>query len=145
MHTHAVSLFNYEVCPPLLLFFFFFLMIRRPPRSTLFPYTTLFRSLSDSCRSVPFARSKSSKARFARGRRLHRSPGRWRVEPRILLFQHTLREWLHQQREFARQLDRTRRTGRAGVDQLLVQRAESRADQFPAPKAKPGIYSRRRN
>src|SRR3989441_11371976 len=27
------------------LFFFFFLMIRRPPRSTLFPYTTLFRSL----------------------------------------------------------------------------------------------------
>src|SRR5258708_29929122 len=28
-----------------LLFLFFFLMIRRPPRSTLFPYTTLFRSL----------------------------------------------------------------------------------------------------
>src|SRR3990170_7916234 len=28
----------------ILLFFFFFLMIRRPPRSTLFPYTTLFRS-----------------------------------------------------------------------------------------------------
>src|SRR5260221_8685401 len=27
-----------------LIFFFFFLMIRRPPRSTLFPYTTLFRS-----------------------------------------------------------------------------------------------------
>src|SRR2546422_4387405 len=27
------------------LFIFFFLMIRRPPRSTLFPYTTLFRSL----------------------------------------------------------------------------------------------------
>src|SRR5258708_11242812 len=27
-------------------FFFFFLMIRRPPRSTLFPYTTLFRSLA---------------------------------------------------------------------------------------------------
>src|SRR3712207_8639403 len=26
---------------------FFFLMIRRPPRSTLFPYTTLFRSLDD--------------------------------------------------------------------------------------------------
>src|SRR2546423_5333689 len=34
-------------------FFFFFLMIRRPPRSTLFPYTTLFRSAirrSDRCR-----------------------------------------------------------------------------------------------
>src|SRR5256885_11088656 len=27
--------------------FFFFLMIRRPPRSTLFPYTTLFRSLCE--------------------------------------------------------------------------------------------------
>src|SRR3712207_8690253 len=31
--------------------FFFFLMIRRPPRSTLFPYTTLFRSRS--IRRVP--------------------------------------------------------------------------------------------
>src|SRR3989440_4856673 len=35
--------------PPL--FFFFFLMIRRPPRSTLFPYTTLFRS----CRMFGFS------------------------------------------------------------------------------------------
>src|SRR2546422_1622680 len=37
-------------------FFFFFLMIRRPPRSTLFPYTTLFRSVLDrriSYRSMP--------------------------------------------------------------------------------------------
>src|SRR3989339_1399877 len=33
-------------CPRLSLCFFFFLMIRRPPRSTLFPYTTLFRSCS---------------------------------------------------------------------------------------------------
>src|SRR5258708_25250461 len=32
------------------LFFFFFLMIRRPPRSTLFPYTTLFRSLGCAAR-----------------------------------------------------------------------------------------------
>src|SRR5438034_11818100 len=30
----------------IIFFFFFFLMIRRPPRSTLFPYTTLFRSRS---------------------------------------------------------------------------------------------------
>src|SRR5438876_3625974 len=29
--------------------FFFFLMIRRPPRSTLFPYTTLFRSPRNGC------------------------------------------------------------------------------------------------
>src|SRR5262245_64440093 len=38
---------HYLILPcllPPLLSFFFFLMIRRPPRSTLFPYTTLFRS-----------------------------------------------------------------------------------------------------
>src|SRR2546430_14308769 len=34
---------SYVFLPPSTLFFFF-LMIRRPPRSTLFPYTTLFRS-----------------------------------------------------------------------------------------------------
>src|SRR2546426_9287782 len=33
----------------LFLYFFFFLMIRRPPRSTLFPYTTLFRSSMARC------------------------------------------------------------------------------------------------
>src|SRR5258705_13487702 len=36
--------FAYYVLANNLVFFFFFLMIRRPPRSTLFPYTTLFRS-----------------------------------------------------------------------------------------------------
>src|SRR5258707_3488293 len=37
--------------------FFFFLMIRRPPRSTLFPYTTLFRSKSqEDLRGVDCAR-----------------------------------------------------------------------------------------
>src|SRR3712207_8482075 len=37
---------------------FFFLMIRRPPRSTLFPYTTLFRSLKSSrrTRNIAFPR-----------------------------------------------------------------------------------------
>src|SRR3989454_8447137 len=45
---------------PLSLFFFFFLMIRRPPRSTLFPYTTLFRSVID---------------RRFHGRELHRDLG----------------------------------------------------------------------
>src|SRR5256885_3415335 len=33
--------------PFFMIFLFFFLMIRRPPRSTLFPYTTLFRSVLD--------------------------------------------------------------------------------------------------
>src|SRR2546430_7687750 len=34
-----------------LFLFFFFLMIRRPPRSTLFPYTTLFRSSDDTVKA----------------------------------------------------------------------------------------------
>src|SRR2546426_653651 len=36
---------SYCLIVTLLSLFFFFLMIRRPPRSTLFPYTTLFRSV----------------------------------------------------------------------------------------------------
>src|SRR5262252_10328410 len=40
--SSVISLFYYFP-----FFFFFFLMIRRPPRSTLFPYTTLFRSTLD--------------------------------------------------------------------------------------------------
>src|SRR6476660_10364313 len=46
----------------LVFFFFFFLMIRRPPRSTLFPYTTLFRSAprrcARSCRGSRAARAR---------------------------------------------------------------------------------------
>src|SRR6266568_8306898 len=34
-------MYSFNIC--FFFFFFFFLMIRRPPRSTLFPYTTLFR------------------------------------------------------------------------------------------------------
>src|SRR4029078_13731697 len=46
--THSSRTYTYPVTCQIFiaLFFFFFLMIRRPPRSTLFPYTTLFRSLS---------------------------------------------------------------------------------------------------
>src|SRR5690348_18479589 len=42
MTIHLQHLNNFD--PSYFVFFFFFLMIRRPPRSTLFPYTTLFRS-----------------------------------------------------------------------------------------------------
>src|SRR5229473_5500455 len=39
---------GFAFCDSVFSFFvFFFLMIRRPPRSTLFPYTTLFRSIGD--------------------------------------------------------------------------------------------------
>src|SRR5437870_8909063 len=41
--THPLSLI--PSLPDFILLFFFFLMLRRPPRSTLFPYTTLFRSI----------------------------------------------------------------------------------------------------
>src|SRR5438045_9212744 len=47
-------------------FLFFFLMLRRPPRSTLFPYTTLFRSPGDR------TRARTQPARGARSARLRR-------------------------------------------------------------------------
>src|SRR3712207_8983324 len=46
------------------MFIFFFLMIRRPPRSTLFPYTTLFRS--HRCARVPKPVPDDGQARHAR-------------------------------------------------------------------------------
>src|SRR5260370_39832958 len=47
-HTYVLRILYARRLSMLLSYFFFFLMIRRPPRSTLFPYTTLFRSSSDS-------------------------------------------------------------------------------------------------
>src|SRR2546429_7100647 len=44
-------------------FFFFFLMIRRPPRSTLFPYTTLFRSPETAFPRCPMIQKSSSSSR----------------------------------------------------------------------------------
>src|SRR5687768_18440872 len=49
-------------------FYFFFLMIRRPPRSTLFPYTTLFRS----CQAAGNDPERFPVARVKRERELHR-------------------------------------------------------------------------
>src|SRR3712207_6859174 len=68
---------------------FFFLMIRRPPRSTLFPYTTLFRS--SACRPAPArcapARTAGAARRPARRatppcrcRPCARPPAPWRSE-----------------------------------------------------------------
>src|SRR2546429_4852188 len=44
---------SYSLSLPDSILFFFFLMIRRPPRSTLFPYTTLFRSVME-CKWLDF-------------------------------------------------------------------------------------------
>src|SRR6266550_5213922 len=51
-------------CLLFIFFFFFFLMIRRPPRSTLFPYTTLFRSSPTraACRGRRCRRARRSAA-----------------------------------------------------------------------------------
>src|SRR5689334_23650526 len=46
---YIYTLLHFSYCLILIFFFFFFLMIRRPPRSTLFPYTTLFRSQCRQC------------------------------------------------------------------------------------------------
>src|SRR5437660_8161426 len=58
--------------PQSVLFFdislFFFLMTRRPPRSTLFPYTTLFRSLRAARRGFVLHHSHQHRASHARNR-----------------------------------------------------------------------------
>src|SRR6266508_2287755 len=58
------------------LFFFFFLMIRRPPRSTLFPYTTLFRSVctvSWPITTAPPSRTRTTKMVLASPAQTHHS------------------------------------------------------------------------
>src|SRR6478672_12895074 len=59
-------------------FVFFFLMIRRPPRSTLFPYTTLFRSRRWTCRrgrrrTQPCSARRPNRSRRRSARRPPRS------------------------------------------------------------------------
>src|SRR5690606_41307856 len=63
--------FVYFICPLslLLTFSFFFLLIRRPPRSTLFPYTTLFRSQSRVAQAQGDCRDNG--ARSAKGTIAH--------------------------------------------------------------------------
>src|SRR5690348_18302602 len=57
MYLHYVICF-FHYSNFILFIFFFFLMIRRPPRSTLFPYTTLFRS-------IPSRRKKIASCSFS--------------------------------------------------------------------------------
>src|SRR6266851_5185689 len=63
MLYYSLTFFFFLCCSYLVffVFFFFFLMIRRPPRSTLFPYTTLFRSRWDARRG----RGESMRASLA--------------------------------------------------------------------------------
>src|SRR5499427_7123412 len=57
----------------LYLLFFFFLMIRRPPRSTLFPYTTLFRSHPGGLQELELPRQRGDQPRGELG--LEHLPG----------------------------------------------------------------------
>src|SRR3712207_8823262 len=67
--------------------FFFFLMMRRPPRSTLFPYTTLFRSWRRRASGGPARDRAHRRARGADAGQVHRAqhlPGTylWRADGR---------------------------------------------------------------
>src|SRR5436190_10329643 len=65
--------------PASIIFFFFFLLLRRPPRSTLFPYTTLFRSQAHHGRRLADHVHERQRDRLARrgsdGARVRGPPG----------------------------------------------------------------------
>src|SRR5436305_11041422 len=77
-------LFTFYLCS--LYFLFFFLMIRRPPRSTLFPYTTLFRSQHGKAErgsvDVPQNRKRTRGAAGPPGRAALGPQGRGCMNPR---------------------------------------------------------------
>src|SRR5438477_10526981 len=104
--------------------YFFFLMIRRPPRSTLFPYTTLFRS---------DAREGSARHRARGARRLrprigsaqverHRASRRRRREDRRLAARDPF------QRNHGHVFQEARRDLAAGRREVLPRRAVDRSD-----------------
>src|SRR2546430_5427149 len=66
--SYINTIYFYTTIVPLF-FFFFFLMIRRPPRSTLFPYTTLFRSNPAGVRRHPDAPGQEGDKRREQQRR----------------------------------------------------------------------------
>src|SRR5437773_12532561 len=74
---YHLECFFYTSLPHFFLPFFFFLMIRRPPRSTLFPYTTLFRSISvrpdRGARRQPQGRARPCGCRDRKSTRLNSS------------------------------------------------------------------------
>src|SRR2546430_3078359 len=94
-----------------MIFFFFFLMIRRPPRSTLFPYTTLFRS-------------RRGRGHDGRGRRLPGSEHDER-DPALRVRRRAARRYRQPGRRGARRLHR-RRAGERARRVRHRQRAEAR-------------------
>src|SRR2546426_9695702 len=72
-HSFVLLFIIWRLCQSLY-HFFFFLMIRRPPRSTLFPYTTLFRSIS-RCAAAPSVVSSSRPEVITSSRPTYVRPG----------------------------------------------------------------------
>src|SRR5207249_11646748 len=76
-NDHSCNDLSHSTCCSFSVFcllFFFFLMLPRPPRSTLFPYTTLFRSHPEGVRRDPRAGQRGSGQ--PQGRRVVRRHGR---------------------------------------------------------------------
>src|SRR2546429_6954799 len=83
---------------------FFFLMIRRPPRSTLFPYTTLFRSRGQHARECPpCLRREPSPAGHRSEEHTSELQSLLHLVCRLLLEK---KKCLHEDRPLERQLDR---------------------------------------
>src|SRR5215813_14592682 len=74
MYISPISILDISSLFYIIFFSFFFLMIRRPPRSTLFPYTTLFRSPPpDSARPGTRATCRTSTGGDRKSTRLNSS------------------------------------------------------------------------
>src|SRR6266487_3002957 len=116
-------------------FFFFFLMIRRPPRSTLFPYTTLFRSGVQAVHP-PRRAAAPRRAVLRRARSADRPAG---ARPRALPTGHG--------GILADDVSRAARADRAGVDggDRRVSRPDARVGVSAfRPAASPALHPPRR-
>src|SRR6266480_6385596 len=103
----------------------FFLMIRRPPRSTLFPYTTLFRSAADRARPVPgLAAADRAPLRVARALRRGGRTARLRRSRRHLPPRAAGRE---------RPAPQPARPGHTPVERLRARRGAARAGADERP------------
>src|SRR5256885_7621913 len=91
---------------------FFFLMIRQPPRSTLFPYTTLFRSALGSDRA----------------RKRHR-----RLQPAAVRLRVVTDEHVVQDGQRAEQRDVLKRAREAAADHLMRTRSEEHTSELQSP------------
>src|SRR6266498_4341487 len=116
----------------LFLFLIFFLMIRRPPRSTLFPYTTLFRSPAEQREPPPVDHARPEVAPDLVGAEPV-TLGADRLEP----LQHGGREWIvgrEERREDGAQDDGDEDDDHGDRDLVL---AQARPDVLPVPPPAP--------